>query len=162
MVRLIVQFRMVETAILPQARETDDGGPKRGTADQSRRSVPGRPVGSLRARMGCFRPEFGYNQGREFQKELVAINQPVGDSRMATSMEELKAELAGLTEQERAELAHFLLISLDGAGAGDDADTDVEAAWDAELARRADEIQQGTAVGKPADQVFAELREKYA
>jgi putative addiction module component (TIGR02574 family) len=81
---------------------------------------------------------------------------------MAAAMEELKAELAGLTEQERAELAHFLLNSLDGAGAGDDADADVEAAWDAELARRADEIQRGTAVGKPADQVFAELREKYA
>lgn len=79
---------------------------------------------------------------------------------MATAMEELKAELAGLTEQERAELAHFLLNSLDGPG--DDADADVEAAWDTELARRADEIQRGTAVGKPADQVFADLREKYA
>jgi putative addiction module component (TIGR02574 family) len=77
---------------------------------------------------------------------------------MATAMEELKAELAGLTEHERAELAHFLLNSLDGAS--DDADA--EAAWDAELARRADEIQRGTAVGKPAGQVFAELREKYA
>jgi putative addiction module component (TIGR02574 family) len=79
---------------------------------------------------------------------------------MATAMEELKAELAGLTEPERAELAHFLLNSLDGADDGDDAD--VEAAWDAELARRADEIQRGTVVGKPADQVFAALREKYA
>jgi putative addiction module component (TIGR02574 family) len=79
---------------------------------------------------------------------------------MATAMEELKAELAELTEPERAELAHFLLNSLDGADDGDDAD--VEAAWDAELARRADEIQRGTVVGKPADQVFAELREKYA
>jgi len=77
---------------------------------------------------------------------------------VATAIEELKAELAKLTEQERAELAHFLLDSLDGA----DADTDDEAAWDAELARRADEIQRGTAVVKPADQVFAELREKYA
>jgi putative addiction module component (TIGR02574 family) len=79
---------------------------------------------------------------------------------MANAIEELKAELAGLTEEERAELAHFLLNSLDGAG--DDANADVEAAWDAELARRADEIQWGAAVGKPADQVFAELREKYA
>jgi putative addiction module component (TIGR02574 family) len=77
---------------------------------------------------------------------------------MASAMEELKAELAGLTEQERAELAYFLLDSLDETG--DEAE--VEAAWDAELARRADEIQRGTAVGKPADQVFAELREKYA
>jgi putative addiction module component (TIGR02574 family) len=71
---------------------------------------------------------------------------------MATAMEELKAELASLAERERAELAHFLLNSLDG---------DDEATSDAELARRADEIQRGMAVGKPADQVFADLREKY-
>jgi putative addiction module component (TIGR02574 family) len=64
-----------------------------------------------------------------------------------------------LTEQERAELAQFLINSLDG---DDDDDADVEAAWDAELARRADGIQQGTAVGTSADQVFTELREKYA
>ena len=56
---------------------------------------------------------------------------------MATAMEELKAELAGLTERERAELAHFLLNSLDGACE----DADVEADWDAELPRRAEEIQ---------------------
>jgi hypothetical protein len=37
-------------------------------------------------------------------------------------------------------------------------DSDPEVAWDTELARRADEIQRGTAVGKPGDQVFAELR----
>lgn len=77
---------------------------------------------------------------------------------MAIAMEKLKAELAGLTEPERAELAQFLLDSLDDAPV----DSDEEAAWDAELARRADEIQRGTAVGKPADQVFAELREKYS
>jgi putative addiction module component (TIGR02574 family) len=95
-------------------------------------------------------------------EELVAINQPCGVSRMANAIEALKTELAGLPEQERAELAQFLINSLDGVGASEDADADVEAAWDAELARRADEIQQGTATGKPAEQVFAELREKYA
>ncbi|MFI5458641.1 MAG: addiction module protein [Isosphaerales bacterium] len=79
---------------------------------------------------------------------------------MAVALERLKVELAGLTEQERADLAHFLLNSLDDASAG--ADADVEAAWDTELARRADEIQRGTAVGKPADQVFAELRQKHS
>lgn len=79
---------------------------------------------------------------------------------MDIAMENLKAELAGLTERERADLAHFLLTSLDNARA--DSDADVEAAWDIELARRADEIQRGTAVGKPANQVFAELREKYS
>jgi putative addiction module component (TIGR02574 family) len=80
---------------------------------------------------------------------------------MAVAMETLKAELAALTELERADLAHFLLTSLDGATA-DAADIDVEEAWATELARRAHDIQRGTAVGKPADQVFAELREKYS
>ena len=79
---------------------------------------------------------------------------------MPVAMENLKAELAGLTEQERAELAHFLLDMLDNTQA--DADGEVEAAWDAELARRADDIRRGTAVGKPADRVFAELRQKYS
>ncbi len=77
---------------------------------------------------------------------------------MAVAMEQLKKELAGLTERERADLAHFLLNSLDDGGA----DPDVEVAWDAELARRGEEIQNGKAVGKPANQVFAELREKYS
>jgi putative addiction module component (TIGR02574 family) len=81
---------------------------------------------------------------------------------MPTAIENLKAELAGLTEQERAELAHFLLDTLDNTEVDATIDVDVEAAWDAELARRADEIQRGTAVGKPAEQVFAELREKYS
>jgi hypothetical protein len=36
-----------------------------------------------------------------------------------------------------------------------------EAAWDAELQRRAAEIEEAQVIGKPAAQVFAELREKY-
>jgi putative addiction module component (TIGR02574 family) len=77
---------------------------------------------------------------------------------MPIALEDLKAELAGLTEQERAELAHFLIETLDNANA----DGDIEAAWDAELTRRADEIQRGTAVGKPSDQVFVESRQKHS
>jgi putative addiction module component (TIGR02574 family) len=79
---------------------------------------------------------------------------------MAVALEKLKVELARLTERERADLAHFLLNSLDDANA--EAAADVEAAWDIELARRADEIEHGAGVGKPADQVFAELRAKYS
>ncbi len=78
---------------------------------------------------------------------------------MPLARENLKAELAALTEQERAELAHFLLDMLDNTQA--DADGEVEAAGDVELARRGDDIRRGTAVGRPADRVFAELRERY-
>lgn len=40
--------------------------------------------------------------------------------------------------------------------------TDAEAAWDAELERRMEEIGSGKALGEPADKVFTELREKYS
>ena len=75
---------------------------------------------------------------------------------MTETAEKLKAELARLSTEDRAALAHFLIHSLDeeeGADAG--------AAWDAELARRAAEINSGKARGEPADEVFAELRKKH-
>jgi putative addiction module component (TIGR02574 family) len=78
--------------------------------------------------------------------------------RMSATLEQLKTVIAELTLEEKAELANFLADSIDQ---GEGADGDVEAAWDGELARRADEIQSGRASGKPADVVFAELREKY-
>jgi hypothetical protein len=79
---------------------------------------------------------------------------------MAATMEKLKAELGSLTERERADLAHYLLVSLHDATVG--ADSDVEEAWASELARRADEIQHKAVVAKPADQLFAEMRAKYS
>lgn len=76
---------------------------------------------------------------------------------MTETAERIKAELAQLSPQERAELAFFLIQSLEPEGD----DQDEEAAWDAELARRAAEIDSGGAVGIPAEQVFSELRKKY-
>jgi putative addiction module component (TIGR02574 family) len=75
---------------------------------------------------------------------------------MSTAVEKLKTVLAGLTAEERSELARFLVDSIDPDGS-----PDVEAAWDRELARRADEIRGGKACGKPAALVFAQLREKH-
>ena len=74
---------------------------------------------------------------------------------MTVVMEKLKTELAGLTPTERAELAHFLIDSID-----DGWDEGSEAAWDDELARRAAEISNGKIQGKPVEQVFAVLHEK--
>jgi putative addiction module component (TIGR02574 family) len=71
--------------------------------------------------------------------------------------ERLKVELSHLPAPERAELAHFLIHSLD-----EETDADAENAWDAELARRMAEIRGGKAIGEPAERVFAELREKYS
>ena len=76
---------------------------------------------------------------------------------MFQTTEELRATLAKLPMQERAELANFLIHSLDAEW-----DTETEAAWDAELARRADDIATGKAKGESASSVFAKLREKYS
>jgi len=75
---------------------------------------------------------------------------------MSTVVEKIKSELAELTTSERAHVAEFLLESL----TGDDAE-DIEAAWDAELERRAEMIRSGTARAEPAEKVFAELRKRF-
>jgi putative addiction module component (TIGR02574 family) len=74
---------------------------------------------------------------------------------MTAVAEALKTQLGALPIEDRAELASFLLASLD-----EGADPDAEAAWDAELARRAEEIRSGRAQGEPAEEVFARLRER--
>lgn len=75
---------------------------------------------------------------------------------MTAVAEKLRAELTRLNDNERGELAHFLIQSLDPLS-----DEDADAAWDVELKRRADEISSGQAIGEPADKVFLELRAKY-
>lgn len=78
-------------------------------------------------------------------------------SRMNSIAERIKSQLSVLSPKERAELAHFLIVSLDSK-----ADKDAELAWDAELERRAEQIRIGVAKGEPAEKVFAELRAKYS
>ena len=76
---------------------------------------------------------------------------------MSATAEKIRSELAGLDEADRADLAHFLIQSLD-----EGSDPDAEAAWNAELARRAEEIRSGRARGEPAEKVFSELRAKHS
>ena len=57
-----------------------------------------------------------------------------------STLERVRSEALSLTQAERAELAHSLVVSLDGPP-----DKDADAAWDAELMRRLDEIDAGTA-----------------
>jgi toxin ParE1/3/4 len=60
---------------------------------------------------------------------------------MSIAIEKWNVELAALTAQDRAELAHFLIESLEP-------ESDTDAAWDVELSRRADEIKSGKAEGQ--------------
>lgn len=81
---------------------------------------------------------------------------------MTETAEKLKLELSQLSAQERAEIAHFLILSLDGDVDNESIDNDVETAWDTELTKRLEDIHSGTAIGEPSNQVFSELREKYS
>lgn len=75
---------------------------------------------------------------------------------MTENAERVKQEVLQLPEADRAELARFLIESLD-----DSEDPDVEAAWDKELRRRVERIEQGKSRLRAADQVLAEIRDKY-
>jgi putative addiction module component (TIGR02574 family) len=75
---------------------------------------------------------------------------------MTQIAERLKSELSQLSSAERAEIAHYLIESLD-----DGSDEDADKAWDAELLRRMDEIEHGTARGESDEAVIEALRSRY-
>ncbi|WP_437287551.1 addiction module protein [Sorangium sp. So ce406] len=62
------------------------------------------------------------------------------------------AEALQLPPEERADVAKRLIDSLDGP-----ADEDVEAAWLAEVERRLQDVDRGTATVKPWDEVRERL-----
>ena len=74
---------------------------------------------------------------------------------MVRSHDQLEAQLLGLPSHDRARLAEVLLASLETANSTDSV-TENEEAWRVEAERRLEELRQGTVVGIPAKQVFAE------
>jgi putative addiction module component (TIGR02574 family) len=74
---------------------------------------------------------------------------------MTEAVEQLKSQAGALTARERAELAYFLLTTLEPEEEG------AEEAWRVEIARRVAEIRSGQARGRSADEVLAELRERH-
>ena len=75
---------------------------------------------------------------------------------MTEAVTRLVAQLDGLSQQERADLAHAVLLSLEPEEA------DVEEAGNREVARRVSRIRSGEAVGIPAKQVFSKWRDGHA
>ncbi|MCE9534219.1 MAG: addiction module protein [Planctomycetes bacterium] len=71
---------------------------------------------------------------------------------MTEAVSQILSEVKRLSGEERAEVAYEVLCSL-----GPPDKQQVEQ-WEAELARRVEEIQSGRAVGRPAEEVFARLR----
>ena len=76
---------------------------------------------------------------------------------MTKTAETLKQELSQLSKQDRAEIAYFLIHSLD-----EDSDDNITEAWDEELNQRLAEINEGTAKGEFFDAVLLEFKEKYS
>jgi putative addiction module component (TIGR02574 family) len=76
---------------------------------------------------------------------------------MTAMLKEIEAQALSLSPQERGELIHRLIVSLDDPL--EDTPEAVARAWDEEIARRVAEIDAGTAVLVPHEQVVAEIDE---
>jgi putative addiction module component (TIGR02574 family) len=72
---------------------------------------------------------------------------------MSALLDELSKRAQSLTVEERAQLAQELLESVER-----DADPDIQAAWDAEIADRIAKYERGEAKLIPAEEVFAAAR----
>lgn len=75
---------------------------------------------------------------------------------MSATFQEVTREALTLSESERADLAQTLIRSLEPV-----VDKGIQQAWDVEISRRLDRVRQGTAKGRPAEEVFRDLRAKY-
>jgi putative addiction module component (TIGR02574 family) len=72
---------------------------------------------------------------------------------VSTLLQELSKKAKSLTMEERTQLAQELLESVDR-----DAAPDVQAEWEAEIARRIASYERGEATLVPAEEVFAAAR----
>ena len=77
---------------------------------------------------------------------------------MGAILKDIEAQALQLSLKERSELAHRLLVSLDGEP--EDTPEAIAQAWDEEIARRVAEIDAGTATLIPQEQVFEKLDAK--
>ena len=74
---------------------------------------------------------------------------------MATILEELEEQALHLSPEERGQLIHRLIVSLEGTP--EDTPEAIAQAWDEEIARRVADMDAGKTVWIPADEVFARL-----
>ena len=75
---------------------------------------------------------------------------------MSDLLDKITNEALSIPINDRAKLAHELIMSLD-----EHIDSDVNNAWEAEISRRVQEIKDGTAKGRPAEEVLSEIRARY-
>lgn len=77
---------------------------------------------------------------------------------MGAMLEELENKALQLSPQERGELIHRLIVSLEGEP--DDTPEAIAKTWDEEIARRVADMDAGRAKWIPADEVMSRLRTK--
>lgn len=76
---------------------------------------------------------------------------------MAVLLKEIENQALQLSPQERGKLIHRLIVSLEGPA--ENSPEAIAQAWDEEIARRLAEIDAGTAVLIPHEQIMAEIDE---
>ncbi len=74
---------------------------------------------------------------------------------MAAILKEIETQALQLSPQERGELIHRLIVSLEGES--EDSPEAIVQAWDEEIARRVADMDAGKTVWIPAEEVFARL-----
>lgn len=77
---------------------------------------------------------------------------------MGAMLEELENRALQLSPQERGELIHRLIVSLEGKP--EDTPQAIAQAWDEEIARRVADMDAGRTKWIPADEVMTRLRTK--
>ena len=77
---------------------------------------------------------------------------------MAAILEELENQALQLTPQERGELIHRLIVSLEGTP--QDTPEAIAQAWDEEIARRVADMDAGRTQWIPADEAMSRIRAK--
>jgi len=73
-----------------------------------------------------------------------------------STVQEARSLVMTLSASERASLAHELILSLD-----DPMDAQLTASQETEIQLRLAVVREGTASGRPANEVFADIRTKY-
>ena len=79
---------------------------------------------------------------------------------MAITLADIEAQALQLTTRERSELAHRLIVSLEGSV--DDTPEAIAQAWDEEIARRVADMEAGRTQWIPADEAMRRIRERIA
>ncbi len=77
---------------------------------------------------------------------------------MAAQLKEVENQALQLSPQERGELIHRLIVSLEGPP--DDTPEAIAQAWDEEIARRVADMEAGRTQWIPADEAMSRIRAK--